>query len=131
MKNTSLHHFHIPVLGLGFTIDTPVKVGRFGISSVMSIVEDELIEKMRKIHSANAGVVFHPITKSEEDYRARRITAYLDLVDAIVKKQVADLKNLPFRIGNNLVTYFELLPNASPVKKDFLQTMAMEEGAEK
>ena len=32
-----LHSFHIPVLGLGYSIDTPVKVARFGISSVISI----------------------------------------------------------------------------------------------
>jgi hypothetical protein len=30
------HAFHIPVLGLGFSIDTPLKVARYGISSVIS-----------------------------------------------------------------------------------------------
>jgi hypothetical protein len=42
------HKFHIPDLGLGYSIDTPLKVGRDGISSVVSIVDDELIERMRK-----------------------------------------------------------------------------------
>ena len=48
MDKDTLHTFHIPVLGLGYSIDTPVKVARFGISSVVSIIEDELVEKMRK-----------------------------------------------------------------------------------
>lgn len=39
------HTFHIPVLGLSYSIDTPLKVARFGISSVVSIIEDELVEK--------------------------------------------------------------------------------------
>lgn len=131
MNNTPLHNFHIPVLGLGFTIDTPIKVARFGISSVMSIVEDELIEKMREIHSANAGVEFFAVAKETEDYRAKRITAYLDLVDALVKRQVNELKNLPFEEGNDLATYFELLPDGSALKQDFLAVMNMADGAEK
>ena len=31
MNKPELHSFHIPVLGLGYSIDTPVKVSRFGI----------------------------------------------------------------------------------------------------
>ena len=39
---------HVPVMGLAFTVDSPVKVViRFGISSVMSIIEDRLLEMMR------------------------------------------------------------------------------------
>ena len=30
------HSLHIPVMGTAFTIDTPLKVGKFGISSVVS-----------------------------------------------------------------------------------------------
>ena len=36
------HQFHIPVMGTAFTIDTPLKVARFGISSVVSLCDDEL-----------------------------------------------------------------------------------------
>jgi hypothetical protein len=36
-----LHTFHIPVMGLAYTIDSPIR----GISSVMiSIIDDDLIE---------------------------------------------------------------------------------------
>ena len=41
---TSDHTFHIPVMGTGFTVDTPLKVARFGISSVMSIGDDMLLD---------------------------------------------------------------------------------------
>ncbi len=42
------HEFHIPVMGTAFTIDTPLKVARFGISSVVSLCDDELCEEMRQ-----------------------------------------------------------------------------------
>ena len=35
-------------MGTGFTIDTPLKVAHLGISSVISIIDDVLVEKMRK-----------------------------------------------------------------------------------
>ena len=40
MTKPTQHQFHIPVMGLGFTIDTPVKIARYGINSAISIVED-------------------------------------------------------------------------------------------
>ena len=39
-KNKNKHTFHIPVMGTGFTIDTPIKVAKYGISSVVSLVDD-------------------------------------------------------------------------------------------
>ena len=48
MKYFNSHTFHIPVMGIGFTIDTPIKVAHLGISSVISLVDDILIEKIRK-----------------------------------------------------------------------------------
>ena len=43
-----VHSFHIPVMGIGFTIDTPLKVAPFCIDSVISIVDDIIIEQMRE-----------------------------------------------------------------------------------
>jgi hypothetical protein len=43
-KNDSVHSFHIPVMGLAYTIDS-IRVAQYGISSVISIADDELIEK--------------------------------------------------------------------------------------
>lgn len=128
MRNASLHKFHIPVMGIGFTIDTPIKVARFGISSVISIVEDELIEQMRQFHCLQIAEEYVPIKTGEEDFRARRITAYLNLVHRIVQRQTERLRQLRFEPGTEIVKYFELLPDDSPVKKIFTAMMEMEEG---
>ena len=45
-QNSNLHTFHIPVMGLAYTIDSPIRVAQYGISSVISIIDDEVIEKM-------------------------------------------------------------------------------------
>lgn len=113
------HTFHIPVLGLGFSIDTPLKVARYGLSSVVSIVDDELIERMRLFHSVQNNLAFIAINKSELDYRARRITAYLDLLNDLVTAQFEQLKELPFTGGNDLDRYFSLLPDSSQLKHGY------------
>ena len=46
--STFAHTFHIPVMGTAFTIDSPLKVGKYGISSVVSIGDDEFCEVMRE-----------------------------------------------------------------------------------
>ncbi len=119
MKNQQFHTFHIPVMGLGFTIDTPLKVGKYGISSVISIIEDELIEKMREFHSKKEGLDFEPLPKSDVDHRAKRITSYLNLLDFILKKQILKLKEEPFIKGSDICRYFELLPENSQLKKQY------------
>ena len=78
-NNVSAHTFHIPVMGTGFTIDTPLRVARYGISSVISLVDDVLIEQMRKYHCEKAGEPYEEIPRSARDARALRTTAYLDL----------------------------------------------------
>src|SRR5580704_12573590 len=84
-----IHSFHVPVMGTAFSIDTPVKVARYGIHSVISLVDDTLIEQMRKFYCEKENERYIPITKYDEDFRARRITAYLDLVNRIVQRQFA------------------------------------------
>ncbi|SFD47338.1 hypothetical protein SAMN05518672_10287 [Chitinophaga sp. CF118] len=119
MRKTTLHTFHIPVLGLGYSIDTPVKVARFGISSVVSVVEDGLIEKMREYHCAQSDEEYIAITEKDDDYRARRITAYLDLLGRIVDRQMKELLVQPFTKDADIVKYFEMLPIDSPVRKHY------------
>lgn len=110
------HTFHIPVLGLGFTIDTPLKVARYGISSVLSIVDDILIERMRKFHTEKDDEVFVPIGENEPDTRARRITAYLNMVNRKVNRQFEELKQQAFAAGTDITRYFDLLPDSSSLK---------------
>lgn len=108
---SSEHSFFIPVMGIGFTIDTPLKIARYGVSSVISLVDDTFIEQMRGYHSEQAGIPYEAIGRQDEDSRARRITAYLNLVDLLVKKQVEDLQSSPFEPGSEITRYYELLPD--------------------
>src|SRR5690606_36485084 len=96
MLSTEYHKFHIPVMGLAFTIDTPLKVARFGINSVISIIEDQLLESMRRHYSRLYQIAFEPIHDHEHDFRARRITAYLNLIHTVVTLQVNALRKMPF-----------------------------------
>src|SRR5208283_4910399 len=111
-----IHTFHIPVMGTAFSIDTPIKVARYGIHSVISLVDDSLIEQMRKFYCEKEGEHYTPITKYDDDFRARRITAYLDLVNAIVQRQFAELKASHFSPGTEITKYFEMLPEDSVLK---------------
>jgi hypothetical protein len=113
------HTFHIPVLGLGYSIDTPLKVSRYGISSVVSIVDDELIERMREYHSEKNNEAYIAIAKAEPDCRAKRITAYLNLLAETVNQQFEQLKNQLFEAGTDLCRYFELLPEKALLRQGY------------
>lgn len=112
----TIHPVHVPVMGTGFSIDTPIKVAKYGISSVISLVDDTLIEQMRKYYCGVTGENYVAITKYEEDFRARRITEYLNLVDRIVKKKFEEVRNSCFEAGSEITKYFELLPDNVPLK---------------
>ena len=126
----SAHTFHIPVMGTGFTIDTPLKVARYGISSVISLVDDTLIEQMRRFHCEKAGLPYEPIASRDEDSRARRITAYLNLVNRLVRAQAEALRSSPFEPGSEITRYYELLPD-SPLRRAYHDMLGMPDGAEK
>lgn len=115
------HSFHIPVMGTGFTIDSPIKVAQYGISSVISLVDDILIENMREFYAKKINEPFHEITNKIEDYRAKRITAYLNLVDKIVEDKFEDLKNSIKDSGAAFEKYIHMLPNMSEIKQKFLE----------
>lgn len=126
-----MHSFHIPVLGLGYSVDTPIKVSPFGISSVASIVDDEMIERMRRYHAIKARKNFVPIKKNELDFRSRRITAYLNLMDEIIDDAFNRLRREPFGKGTGITRYFELLPDHSSLKKQYVQWQNTDNLAEK
>ncbi|MDH3259849.1 MAG: hypothetical protein OEM84_02635 [Acidimicrobiia bacterium] len=122
----TVHEFHIPVMGTGFTIDTPLKVARFGIDSVIQIVDDVLIEQMRQVHSERAGEPYREITDDDDDARANRITAYLNLIHLLVQRQMEVVKGLPFETDTDLTRYFEMLPEG-PLKGSYRQMLAAED----
>lgn len=117
------HTFHIPVLGLGFSVDTPLKVAKYGISSVASIVDDQLIERMRKFHLEKGGKTYQEITNKEADFRSKRITAYLNMMDEFVNEQFNKLKEEDFESGKEINKYFDLLSEISPLKRKYMEML--------
>ena len=121
-----LHTFHIPVMGLAYTIDSPIRVAQYGISSVISIADDELIEKMNTFYHQKFDIPYQEITQKMHDYRAERITSYLNLVDKIVKDKFENFKIELAESKLALESYIAMLPNKSEIKKG-LQNL-MEDG---
>ncbi|MCH6232928.1 hypothetical protein [Cognataquiflexum rubidum] len=113
---TTAHSFHIPVMGLGFTADTPIKVAKYGISSVVSIMDDHMLEDLRRIYSRKLEIPYLPIADKTEDSRANRIKAYLNLLHNAVNKQMEDLKSQSFEYGIAINEYFNLLPDSHGMK---------------
>ncbi len=107
----SQHTFQIPVMGTGYTVDTPLYVAKYGISSVISLVDDILIEQIRKYHCQRVNEPYEPIGRDDPDPRANRIRAYLDLLDRLIKRQIEVIKTEPFDEGTDITRYFRLLPD--------------------
>ncbi|MFN8206098.1 MAG: hypothetical protein U0T82_01630 [Bacteroidales bacterium] len=120
MRNRiEMHNFHIPVMGIGYTIDTPARVAHLGISSVISLVDDILMEKMREFHSMKLNLPFQGITEKIEDFRAKRITLYLDLMDTMVQSRFKELKEKLAEKSDELDAFIQMLPTFSEVRHRF------------
>jgi hypothetical protein len=115
MRST-IHSFHIPVLGLAFSIDTPIKVAKYGIHSVVSLADDQLIEDARAYYARTYGLPYQNIAQKEEDYRAKRITAYLNMMQEIVANQIVEIKNSALVEGSLIMNYLELLDEKNALK---------------
>ena len=117
MKNT--HSFHIPVMGIGFTIDSPLKVAQYGIDSVISLVDDILLEKLRKMYSEKFEIPYYEITDKINDFRAKRITSYLNLINEQAVKKFEALKNVAENKTDEIKEYINMLPDYSTIRKEF------------
>ena len=122
MNKKPAHNFHIPVMGLAYTIDSPIRVAQFGISSVVSIIDDEIIERMRDFYSKKFNFDYTAISIKSEDHRAERITAYLDMMDDIVTKKFKDFKEEISKNTETLKQFIGMLPSTSDLK-DGLQNI--------
>lgn len=116
MIKKPLHNFHIPVMGLAYTIDSPIRVAQYGISSVVSIIDDEIIEKMENFYNEKFNLNYSSISTKTDDYRAKRITAYLDMVDDIVNEKFDAFKEEIAKNKTALMNFVEMLPNTSELK---------------
>jgi len=122
-KKHEPHSFHIPVMGLAFTLDSPIKIAKYGISSVISIVDDFIIEKMNEYYSNKFEIPFKAISTKVDDYRAKRITSYLNTVDTIVKHKFDNLKKNFDERSSEFEKYMDMLPDFSDLKQNFVQTI--------
>jgi hypothetical protein len=117
-------------MGTGFTIATPLNVARYGISSVISLVDDALIEQMRHKLGRDSGRPVDEIGHREEDSRARRIASYLDLLDDLVSDQVERMRNSAFEVGSEITRYYQMLPD-SPMRALYEKMCTMADGVAK
>ncbi len=106
-------------MGISYTIDSPIKVACFGINSAISVIEDNILEVMRKYYYQQNNEPYIAITIKDEDYRARRITDYLNLMQRIVTSKMDKIKTSTFEAGSDLVKYFEMLPDTSMLKEKY------------
>lgn len=128
MIKKPLHNFHIPVMGLAYTIDSPIRVAQYGISSVVSIIDDEIIEKMKNFYSSKFNLNYSSISTRVEDYRAKRITAYLDMLDDIVNEKFEAFKEELSKNKTALMNFMEMLPNTSELKDGLQNFLSQKEG---
>lgn len=117
--------FHIPVMGTGFSIDTPLRVAPLGIDSCLSLVDDVLIEQVREALCRRFQRPFESIPRRSEDCRARRITAYLDLLHDLVQETFDDIRQQPFFQPNQKERYFRLLPDGSALRRGWERLCAL------
>lgn len=104
-------------MGIAFTVDTPLKVAPMGIDSAISLVDDVLLEKLRKMYCEKFQVPYIEIHDNIQDFRAKRITSYLNLIQELAQRKFEQLKDLTQGYSQGLLDYIELLPKASTLGK--------------
>ena len=116
---TQQHTFHIPVMGTAFTADTPLKVSQFGIDSVIALADDVLLERLRKVYADKNNLQYEEIKNNTKDYRADRITSYLNLVNKLANQKYEEYTNATKEKVEALKTFFSTFPDTSQLKKEF------------
>lgn len=111
-------------MGLSFTIDSPVRVGHFGIDSVISIVDDELMEKMNAFYCAKLNLPYNEISTKHPDSRAERIKSYLNLIQNIVEQKYTAFCNELADNKHSLLRFLEMLPQKSEIRDSFSEFLS-------
>ncbi len=116
-----IHGFLIPVLGTGYTIDTPINVARFGVTSTIPLTDHVLIEKARKYYCTVYNKYYEKLKITD---RIGIISSYLNTVNDIVNDQIEKIKSESFDDHlSDLVKYFRLLPDYSELKIKYLKML--------
>lgn len=110
-----VHKIHIPVMGICYTVDTPVRVAHFGITSVISLVDDGLLEEYRMAYAERLGLDLG----SPQTTRIGRIRSYLDFVADEVERKFTRLCAERLDGGSDKDLYFLMLPLDSPLRVEY------------
>jgi hypothetical protein len=116
---TASHTFHIPVMGTAFTADSALKVAHYGINTVIALADDVLLERLRKYYSGLNNFSYEEIKNNTKDYRADRITSYLNMVNKITLAKFEEFTTATKDKFEDVKKYFAMLPDTSNVKKEF------------
>jgi hypothetical protein len=116
---TASHTFHIPVMGTAFTADSALKVAHYGINTVIALADDVLLERLRKYYSGLNNFSYEEIKNNTKDYRADRITSYLNMVNKIASAKFEEFTTTTKDKFEEVKKYFAMLPDTSEVKKEF------------
>ncbi len=126
----SPHTFHIPVMGTGFMIDAPLRVAKYGISSVISLVDDVLIEQMRRYHCEKNGEPYEEIGNTR---RRRTCPAHHGLSEPAGSPGPPAGRaaaSVAVRAGSEITRYYELLPE-SPLRQAYREMLATADGPQR
>tara|TARA_B100001142_G_C14337891_1_gene656644 strand:+ start:410 stop:2188 length:1779 start_codon:yes stop_codon:yes gene_type:complete len=116
---TSQHTFHIPVMGTAFTADSALKVAHYGINTVIALADDVLLERLRKYYSELYNLSYKEIKNDTKDYRADRITSYLNMVNKVASARFEEFTSATKDKFEEVKKYFTMLPDGSEVKQEF------------
>ena len=115
----SQHTFCIPVMGTAFTADSALKVAHYGINTVIALADDVLLERLRKYYSGLYNLSYQEIKNDTKDYRADRITSYLNMVNKVALAKFEEFTSATKDQFKEVKKYFTMLPDGSEVKKEF------------
>ncbi len=110
-----VHKIHIPVMGICYTADTPIRVAHFGITSVISLVDDGLLEEYRMAYAERLGLDLG----SPQTTRIGRIRSYLDFVADEVERKFTRLCAERIDGGSDKDIYFLMLPFNSRLRVEY------------
>ncbi len=116
---SSPHTFYIPVMGTAFTADSPLKVAHYGINTVVALADDVLLERLRKYYSQLHNLTYNEIRNNTKDYRADRITSYLNMVNKLVTRKFESFTSATHDKFDEIQKYFKMLPDNSSLKQEF------------
>ncbi len=118
-----IHTFQIPVMGLAYTIDSPIRVAQYGIDSVISIMDDDLMEKMNAFYCEKFHLPYIETPLKAIDSRAKRITNYLNVVHTIVNQKFDMFKKELTENHTILEQFLAMLPSTSDIRKGINQLL--------